>query len=150
MMQRNQDLVAEKSVAKVHQKVIVHADGGARKNPGPAAVGIVIFDEQYNELTCYKECIGDTTNNVAEYKALIKGLELSAKLTRGEVHVFMDSELVINQINGYYRIKADHLFPLFQEVKNAERPFKKVVYTSVPRTNRFQEKADRLVNDALG
>jgi len=149
-MQRNQDLVTEKPISKVHQKIIVHADGGARKNPGPAAIGIMIFDEHYNELNHYKECIGDTTNNVAEYKALIKSLELSTKHTRGEVYIFMDSELVINQMNGFYRIKKDHLLPLFQEVKNAERPFKKVVYNSVPRNNRYQEKADKLVNEALG
>ena len=128
----------------------MHADGGARKNPGPAAIGILIFDENYNELDHHKERIGDTTNNVAEYKALIKGLELSTKHTRGKVHIFMDSELVINQMNGFYRIKAEHLLPLFQDAKNAERPFKRVVYNSVPRTNKYQEKADRLVNEILG
>lgn len=131
------------------RKIYVNADGGARKNPGPAAIGIVISDENKNQLECYKECIGDTTNNVAEYKALIKALQVSAKYTRDEVHVFMDSELVIKQINGYYRIKASHLLPLFQEVKNYERTFNKVVYNCVTRNNKFQVLADKLVNDAL-
>jgi len=131
------------------QKVFVNADGGARNNPGPAAIGIVICDENKNKLECYKECIGYTTNNVAEYKALITGLQIAAKHTRGEVHVFMDSELVINQMNGNYRIKAPHLLPLLQEVKNCERIFSKVVYNCVTRDNRYQVLADKLVNEAL-
>ena len=131
------------------QKIFVNADGGARKNPGPAAIGIVICDENKKQLECFKECIGDTTCNVAEYKALIKALQIAAKHTRGEVHIFMDSELVIKQMNGYYRIKAQHLLPLFQEVKNCERIFNKVVYNCVTRNNEFQLLADKLVNDAL-
>jgi len=131
------------------QKVFVNADGGARNNPGPAAIGIVICDENKNKLECYKECIGYTTNNVAEYKALITGLQIAAKHTRGEVHVFMDSELVINQMNGNYRIKAPHLLPLLQEVKNCERIFSKVVYNYVTRNDSFQVLADALVNEAL-
>lgn len=131
------------------QKIYLNADGGARKNPGPAAIGIVLFDENKNHLESYKECIGNTTNNVAEYKALIKALQLAAKHTRNEVHVFMDSELVIKQMNGLFRIKAAHLFPLFQEVKNCERVFNKVIYNCVTRNNKFQLQADDLVNEAL-
>jgi ribonuclease HI len=131
------------------QKIFVNADGGARKNPGPAAIGVVICDENKNQLEFYKERIGDTTNNVAEYKALIRALQISANHTRGEVHVFMDSELVIKQMTGYYRIKAQHLLPLFQEAKNCERIFCKVVYHCVTRDNKFQVLADKLVNEAL-
>lgn len=130
-------------------KIIVHADGGSRKNPGAAAIGILILDEEKNKLESYKECIGNTTNNVAEYKALLKGLQLAAKHTRKEVHVFMDSELVINQMNGMYKIKSPDLFELFQQVKDYERTFTKVVYNYVPRENKFQVIADRLVNEAL-
>jgi ribonuclease HI len=131
------------------EKVSINCDGGARKNPGPAAIGIVVWDENRNKLEEHKECIGDTTNNVAEYKSLIKALELAAKHTRKDVQVFMDSELVIRQVTGVYRIKKKHLFELFQEVKKHEQAFSKVVYNSVRRDNRYQVEADRLVNEAL-
>jgi len=131
------------------KKIYVNCDGGSRKNPGPAAIGVVIWDENHKPLKKFKECIGDTTNNVAEYKALIKSLELAVKYTRKEVHIFMDSELVIKQINGFYRIKADHLLPLYQEVKKNEQNFQKVVYNHVTRNNRYQIEADKLVNEAL-
>lgn len=131
------------------EKIIVHCDGGSRSNPGPAAIGIVILDENNMTLEEHKECIGDTTNNVAEYTALIKALELSAKHTRKEVHIFMDSELVIRQMNGIYRIKKKHLLPLFQEVKKCEQCFTKVVYNNINRNHKFQVAADRLVNEAL-
>lgn len=101
----------------IPQKIYVNCDGGSRSNPGPAAIGIVIWDEDHNKLEECKECIGDATNNVAEYKSLIKALELAAKHTRNRVQIFMDSELVVRQVTGRYRIKASHLFPLFQEVK---------------------------------
>ncbi|HIJ02388.1 TPA: ribonuclease HI family protein [Candidatus Woesearchaeota archaeon] len=131
------------------EKILINCDGGARRNPGPAAIGVGIWDEAKNKLEEYKECIGDTTSNVAEYKALIKALELAVKHTRKEVHIFMDSELVIKKLNGMYRIKAKHLFPLFQEVKKCEQAFSKVVYNNVTRNNRYQVEADRLVNEAL-
>lgn len=130
-------------------KIFIHADGGSRKNPGAAAIGIVIFDENQKELETYRECIGNTTNNVAEYKALIKALQLAAKYTREEVHIFMDSELIINQVSGMYRIKSPKLFSLFQQVKDYERAFIKVVYTYIPRSNKYQSIADKLVNEAL-
>jgi len=130
-------------------KIIIHADGGSRKNPGAAAIGIIIFDEERKKLESYKECIGNTTNNVAEYKALLKALQLAAKHTRKEVHIFMDSELIINQMNGVYKIKSADMLELFQEVKDYERAFTKVVYNYVPRENKFQAMADRLVNEAL-
>lgn len=130
-------------------KILIHADGGSRKNPGAAAIGVVIFDEERKKLESYKECIGNTTNNVAEYKALLKALQLAAKHTRKEVHIFMDSELIINQMNGVYKIKSADMLELFQKVKDYERTFTKVVYNYVPRENKFQAMADRLVNEAL-
>jgi ribonuclease HI len=131
------------------QKIYVNCDGGSRKNPGPAAIGIVIWDENHNKLETYKERIGEATNNVAEYKALIKALELSAKHTRNEVIIFTDSELVVRQVTGIYRIKAKHLLPLVQEVKKNEQLFSKVVYNTVTRNNRYQVEADKLVNKSL-
>lgn len=130
-------------------KINVHADGGSRGNPGAAAIGIIIFDDNKKELETYKECIGNATNNVAEYRALLKALQLAAKHTRKEVHIFMDSELIINQMNGIYKIKSAEMLELFQEVKDHERTFSKVVYNHVRRENKFQMMADRLVNEAL-
>ena len=95
------------------ETISVNADGGSRCNPGPAAIGILVWDENRIEISSYKECIGDKTNNEAEYIALIKALELAMKHTRKRVHIFMDSELVIKQMNGRYRVKADNLRPLF-------------------------------------
>lgn len=133
----------------ITEKIFINCDGGSRKNPGPAAIGIIIWDENHNKLEQFKECIGDTTNNVAEYKSLIKALELAAKHTRKEVHIFTDSEFVVKQITGKYRIKAKHLFPLFQEVKKNEQCFEKVIYNNVTRNNKYQVEADKLVNGAL-
>lgn len=130
-------------------KIFVNCDGGSRKNPGPAAIGLVIWDQEHNKLEEFEECIGNTTNNVAEYKSLIKSLELAVKHTRKEVHVFMDSELVIKQVTGFYRVKASHLLPLFKQVKENEKCFDKVVYNNVTRNNKYQVEADKLVNKAL-
>lgn len=131
----------------MYQKVSVNADGGSRGNPGPAAIGIIIFNEKKIELERYKERIGNTTNNVAEYKALIKALERSSKYTQEEVHVFMDSELIIKQMKGLYEVKAEHLLPLFKEAKAREKLFKKVIYNCIRRENNVI--ADDLVNQAV-
>src|SRR3989338_9721971 len=132
--------------------IIINTDGGSRGNPGKAAIGIVIWDENRKVLEKHKEKIGVTTNNVAEYKALIKALELALKYTghkkegTKEITVFMDSELIVRQLNGIYRVKQAHLIPLFETVKKAEHQFKKVSYYHVFREDRYQREADRLVN----
>lgn len=125
------------------------ADGGARGNPGPAAIGLLILDDAQAELVRFAECIGSRTNNQAEYCALIKGLELSAGHTRRRVTVYMDSELVVKQMNGDYRIKNRELLELFGRVKDQERPFEEVVYVHVRDTNPNIRKAHRLLHDAL-
>jgi len=127
----------------------VYADGGARGNPGPAAIGIVIIDDQDHVVKQHKERIGISTNNVAEYTALVRALELSAQLTHDEVHVFMDSEVVIRQITGVYQVKAEHLLPYYHAVKKRESEFRKVLFRNVPRVAPYQVVADRLVNEAL-
>jgi ribonuclease HI len=130
--------------------VKLFTDGGSRGNPGPGAIGVLLFDERGNEITRFKECIGHTTNNRAEYKALIKGLDLAAKHTRDTVHCYLDSELVVRQMSGFWRLKNDELRTLFHEAKDKERAFqKKPVYTHVRRTNPIMQKVDRLVNEAL-
>ena len=124
-------------------------DGGSRGNPGPGAIGILILDERDTELDSFKECIGHTTNNRAEYKALIKGLDLAAKHTRDNVNCYLDSELVVKQMTGLWRLKDDELRVLYHKAKDKERSFRQVTYTHVRRTDINIMKADKLVNQAL-
>jgi len=133
----------------IPKKIYVYTDGGSRGNPGPAAIGVAIFDENRQMLEEYKECIGESTNNRAEYKALIKGLELAAAHCRKEILCFLDSELVVRQLSGRYRIKSEPLRELFYVLKDKEKAFEKVVYNHVRRTDRFIKRADKLVNEAL-
>ena len=125
------------------------SDGGARGNPGPAAIGVLVCDEKGEPLREHHETIGETTNNVAEYRAVLKGLELAWELGMEEVEYFVDSLLVASQLSGVYRIKATHLKDLFLRVKEREKNFQKVVYRQVPRTHEKIKWADRLVNQAL-
>jgi len=130
-------------------KIYIYTDGGSRGNPGSAAIGITLLDEQKSVLEQYRECIGETTNNVAEYKAIIKALEIATAHTREEVYLFSDSELVIKQLSGSYRIKKGHLRELFYLIKEREKAFKKVIYSHLNRENKFIAMSDKLVNEAL-
>ena len=125
----------------------LYTDGGARGNPGDAAYGFLIFD---GESKLYEEGkkLGTTTNNVAEYTAVIEGLK-KAKEFGDEVDVFSDSELVVKHLNGDYKVKKKHLKALFHIVKRLENEFKTVSYTHRPREDEKQKLADKLVNDAL-
>jgi ribonuclease HI len=129
------------------RRVVVNVDGGARGNPGPAAVAAVATDgdgEVVGERSAY---IGETTNNVAEYKALLLGLELARELGAGEVEVVNDSELVAKQISGAYRVKHAGLKPLYLEALEALRQFDGWKVRSVRRESNTH--ADALVNAAL-
>lgn len=127
----------------------VFSDGGARGNPGPAAIGVLVCNEKGEMLREYQETIGEATNNIAEYRALLKGLELARELGLEDIEYFLDSELVARQLSGQYRIKTPHLKELFLRAKESERHFHKVVYTHVPRTHEKIRWVDRLVNEAL-
>ena len=130
-------------------KIFVYTDGGARGNPGPAAIGIMLYDEKKQLLLEHKECIGIATNNVAEYKALIKALELAAGFSQNELCCFLDSELVVMQLKGRYKVKTPHILKLFSDLKQREKMFKKVVYNHRRRNDLFISRCDALVNDAL-
>jgi ribonuclease HI len=132
-----------------YNKLFINCDGGSRGNPGPAAIGIVIFNNEREKIASHKEKIGSTTNNVAEYKALIKALELAGTHTSGEVQVFMDSQVVVRQVNGHYQVRAEHLQELLKKVKEKEKKFSIISYVYVARTNKYQAQADKLVNEAL-
>ena len=130
-----------------HIKLFV--DGGCRGNPGPGAIGTLIMDGDGNQLLLEAECIGYTTNNRAEYHALIKGLDVCARYTRRRVTVYTDCELVVKHMNGDYRLKNDALRKLFHQVKQCEQVFERVIYTHVKRTNPNIQKVDRILNEAL-
>lgn len=128
-------------------KVVVNVDGGARGNPGPAAVGAVATDVDGNVLAERGAYIGETTNNVAEYRALLLGLELARELGARDVEVVNDSELVAKQISGDYRVKHAGLKPLYLEAMDALRGFDSWRVRSVRRES--NTRADALVNAAL-
>jgi len=122
-------------------------DGGARGNPGPAAYGFVLEAEDGTVLAAEGAPIGTATNNVAEYRALLAGLEKAIELHVPELEVVSDSELLVKQMNGEYRVKNEALRNLSLEAARLARRLGKVRYTAVRREH--NELADRLVNDAL-
>jgi ribonuclease HI len=128
-------------------KVVVHVDGGSRGNPGPAAVAAVATTADGEPLGERKQYIGETTNNVAEYRALLLGLALARDLGAEEVEVVNDSELVAYQIGGEYKVKNAGLKPLFAEAMRELRGFHKWAVRPVRREQ--NERADELVNEAL-
>jgi ribonuclease HI len=125
----------------------LYTDGGSRGNPGPAAYGFLIYEGK-KELCKEGKKLGTTTNNVAEYKAIIEGLRSAMEIS-DSVEVFSDSELVVKQLNGEYKVKKEHLKVLFGIVKSLERRFKEISYTHRPREHPMQKLADKLVNEAL-
>jgi ribonuclease HI len=127
--------------------VIVHVDGGARGNPGPAATGVVIETPDGQVLYAGGETIGIATNNVAEYRALLAGLDRARELGATEVDVRGDSALVVNQVNGAWKIKEPHLRPLREEAVRALQGFDRWTLRHVRREHNAH--ADELVNQAL-
>ena len=128
-------------------KVVVHVDGGARGNPGPAAVAAVASTPDGDQLGERNAFIGEATNNVAEYRALLLGLELARDLGATEVEVVNDSELVARQIGGEYKVKHAGLKPLFLEAMRELRGFERWAVRPVRRAE--NQRADELVNEAL-
>ena len=128
-------------------KARLFTDGGARGNPGPAASAFVLEAEDGTVLDARGEPIGVATNNVAEYRALVAGLAKAAELGVRELEVVSDSELLVKQMQGEYRVKNETLRVLWEEANDLERRFAKVRYTAVRRAH--NELADRLVNEAL-
>jgi ribonuclease HI len=128
-------------------KLTVNVDGGARGNPGPAAIGVVVRDEDGEVLDQVGERIGRATNNVAEYRALLRGIELAAANGGTELDLVGDSELVVKQMKGEYKVKDATMRELNAEVKAALRPFDSWSIRHVRRGENAD--ADLLVNQAL-
>lgn len=127
--------------------VRLYTDGAARGNPGPASIGVALLDPKGKVLREIGERLGRTTNNVAEYRALLRGLEEARALGADEIHVFMDSELVVRQILGEYRVKNETLQPLAAEAQARLRAFRTFTISHIPREQ--NKRADRLANRAL-
>jgi ribonuclease HI len=128
-------------------RITVNVDGGARGNPGPAAIGVVLRDDGGRVVGEVGETIGETTNNVAEYKALLRGIELAAAQGASELELIGDSELVVRQVEGKYKVKNAGIKPLHAEVKRALGDFDSWSIRHVRRAENAD--ADRLVNEAL-
>jgi ribonuclease HI len=128
-------------------KAKLSTDGGARGNPGPAAYGYVLEAEDGTVLAAHGGKIGIATNNVAEYRALIAGLEKAIELQVGELEVVSDSELMVKQMQGEYRVKNEALRDLYLKAMRLARNLDKVAYKAVRREH--NELADKLVNEAL-
>ncbi len=125
----------------------LHTDGGARGNPGPAGIGVVLTDPEGNVLEERYAGIGSTTNNVAEYSALVAGLEKALELGVTELDVVSDSELLVKQMTGEYRVKNAALQELSLEAARLARQLERVSYRAVRREH--NDLADKLVNEAL-
>jgi ribonuclease HI len=129
------------------EKLLVNVDGGARGNPGPAAIGVVVQSPSGEVLEERGERIGRATNNVAEYRALLAGVERAAALGASELELVGDSELIVRQVMGEYKVKDAALRELHAEVRRALRPFESWSIRHVRREQNAE--ADRLVNEAL-
>lgn len=131
----------------MYNKLIIYSDGGARGNPGPAGIGVIAYDENKNKVFEISEYIGETTNNQAEYRAVIAGIKKAKELGAKEVDFYLDSELVVKQLNQEYKVKNQDLAPLFVQVYNASLSFKKIKFYHVRRE--FNKEADQLANEAM-
>ena len=114
-------------------KLVMFTDGAARGNPGMAGIGVVLLDEHGNTVTEVSDYIGHTTNNVAEYKAVIRGLEEAVKFGATEIEAYVDSELVAKQLSGAYRVKNEGLIPLYQRVLHLKQKLQLFTVTYVER-----------------
>lgn len=125
----------------------IYSDGASRGNPGPSALGAVLLSPSGEELATVSKVIAPTTNNVAEYSALIEALKLASSLGYKNIRVKADSELMIKQLNKIYKVKNENIKPLYQELERLSSEFDKISFTHVRRE--YNKRADELANLAL-
>ena len=128
--------------------LLIYADGSCKGNPGEGGAGVAITDEHGQTIAQLKRSLGAVTNNIAEYSAIILGLQEAKRLKAKNVSVFLDSELVVNQINGLYRVRDDKLKPLHERAKKLLQHFTNWKVRFVPREQ--NREADRLAREAVG
>ena len=129
------------------EEIIIYTDGGSRGNPGPAAAGFILKDKNGNQLLARGLFLGETTNNFAEYTAIVKSLEAAKQLDAAKVTIFSDSELLVRQLNGQYKVKSDSLRPLFQQALKLLNSFEDWKVEHITREKNQQ--ADELANQAM-
>lgn len=127
--------------------LLINTDGGSRGNPGPGAIGIIIKNQEDSLLLEIGKTIGVCTNNEAEYTALIEALEKAKELGAKTIEFKLDSELVVKQLKGEYKVKNDRILVLWTKAKTLEKSFVKVTYLHIPRNQ--NKEADKMVNNAL-
>jgi ribonuclease HI len=131
------------------QRLMVFSDGGARGNPGPAAIAFTALNDKAETVKSDSQFIGIHTNNQAEYRALLLALKFALNQKADEVICHLDSELVAKQLNGVYAVKNPQLQLLWREVQKLKGCFKKISFVNVPRSNLQIQRADALVNQTL-
>jgi len=128
-------------------RVVIYSDGASKGNPGDAGIGVVITDEKGSVLSEIAEYIGKTTNNVAEYSALIRGIKEAAELRATQIDIRTDSKLLAMQLSGVYKVKSANLKPLFEEAVSLLRVFERVTISHVVRE--LNKRADELANEGI-
>ena len=129
--------------------IYTNSDGGARGNPGPGAIGVIVRDED-KILIKHASIVGKfVTNNICEYEALIKALELASKVTNEEVTCILDSELVVKQLLGEYRVRHPNMLNLFLKVQKLIENFERVKFEHVSREDEYQKMVDKMLNKEL-
>ena len=127
--------------------IFTNSDGGARGNPGPGAIGVLVRKDG-QILSRYSAKIGNNvTNNIAEYEALIKALEMASKHTKDEITCMLDSELVVKQLLGKYKVRNPKLLELFLKVQKLQENFNKIIYKNVSRWDNFQQITYEMLNE---
>ncbi len=133
----------------MNTRLRVYSDGASRGNPGPSALAFLILSEEGVKLAENSRYVDVRTNNQAEYEALISALEFASELKSQEVSCYLDSELLVKQINGEYRVKNSKLFTLWLRVQELKQKFQKITFTYISRTDIHIQQVDQLVNQAL-
>jgi len=131
----------------MNKKLLLYTDGGSRGNPGPSGIGVIILDSKRKKIKEVSKYIGETTNNVAEYSALVCALEEASRLSADEVVVYMDSELIAKQLNGEYRVKGENIKALFEKTLGILKHFESFEIKHIGREK--NKEADKLVNKAI-
>jgi ribonuclease HI len=139
----------KEAVNTMYQRLLIFSDGGARGNPGPAAIAFLAFNDKGESVKADSRFIGIRTNNQAEYEALIIALQFASSVKAEEVVCHLDSELVAKQLNREYAVKNFELHKLWRKVQELRGCFKKISFVNVPRSNPQIQRADALVNKTL-
>lgn len=143
----NNSIEVDEIMGKWLKSVVMYTDGASRGNPGPASIGVLFVNAKGEEIATISEAIGDQTNNFAEYFAVIEGLKKAIKNKVTQIHLKSDSEFLIKQLKGEYKVKSETILPLYEEAKSLLKKFKEIKLEHVRREK--NKEADRLANKAL-